>query len=89
MIKKYGKSQSHVQKCNTCEYEQVINSSGVLNLESGSVRVYADDDEFSCPNCENTGTAVPNRDSTADSNCGSTAGLDESKLCMLLYYLTH
>ena len=60
MIKKYGKSQSHIQKCNTCEYEQVINSAGVMNLESGSVRVYADDDEFSRPNCENTGTAVPN-----------------------------
>ncbi len=88
MIKKYGKSQSNVQKCNMCEYEQVINSAGVANLESGCVRVYADDDEFFCPNCENTDAAVPNCESTTGSKCGSTAGLDESKLCMLLYYLT-
>ena len=87
MIKKYGKSQSHIQKCNTCEYEKVINSAGVMNLESGSVRVYADDDEFSCPNCENTGTAVPNCDSTAGSNCGSTAGLEESKFCACSYII--
>ena len=86
MIKKYGKSQSHIKKCNMWEYEQVINSAGVMNLNSGCVRVYTDDDQFSCPNCENIGTAVPNCDTTG-SNSESTTGLDESKLCMYSYHL--
>ena len=66
---KYGESHLHVQKCNTCDYEQVINSAGVISSESGCVRVYAEDDKFACPNCQNKANPVDE--------------MHESKLCML------
>ena len=51
LVSKYGQGESHLQKCPTCEYEEELKTSGVHVSEGGPVRVYAADDEFSCPNC--------------------------------------
>ena len=52
MVSKYGAGETKTQKCKSCSYEQVIYSSGVHVSESGSVRVYGDEDTFHCPNCD-------------------------------------
>lgn len=51
MINMYGKGESHLQKCPTCDYEEELKSGGVHVTENGAVIVYANDDQFSCPNC--------------------------------------
>ena len=66
---KYGESHSHVQKCNTWDYEQVINSAGVISSEWSCVKVYTEGDEFACPNRQNKADPVD--------------VMHESKLCML------
>lgn len=55
LIQKYGEGGRHVRKCDTCHYEQVIHSAGVHVSPDGSIKVYAEPDEFSCPNCEQEG----------------------------------
>ena len=52
MVSKYGAGETKTQKCKSCSYEQVIYSSGAHVSESGSVRVYGDEDTFHCPNCD-------------------------------------
>lgn len=57
MAAKYGEGTSYIQRCDTCTYEQEINTEGVHVSEIGSVRVYSANDEFRCPHCsENTNT---------------------------------
>ena len=45
-MQKYGQGEVSIQKCETCNYEKIIHSSG------GCVKVYSEDDGFSCPNCD-------------------------------------
>lgn len=52
LTQKYGKGKTSLRKCETCDYEQVIQSAGVHASESGAIKVYADDDKFSCPKCD-------------------------------------
>ena len=52
LTQKYGKGKTSLRKCETCDYEQVIQSAGVHVSESGPIKVYADDDKFSCPKCD-------------------------------------
>lgn len=52
LTQKYGKGKTSLRKCETCDYEQVIQSAGVHVSESGAIKVYADDDKFSCPKCD-------------------------------------
>ena len=41
-----------MRKCETCEFEQTVRTAGThVNGDKGSVMVFADDDEFVCPNC--------------------------------------
>ena len=68
---KYG--ESHMFQNVTRDYEQVINLAGVISSESGCVRVYIEDDKFTCPNCQNKANPVDE--------------MHESKLCMLLFIL--
>lgn len=51
MVEKYGQGEITIQKCQTCGNEQMIRSAGVHVTEGGSVMVFADQDEFSCPRC--------------------------------------
>ena len=51
MREKYGNGESYIRKCETCDFEMEMRSSGVNVSEGGSVSVYADEDEFCCPNC--------------------------------------
>lgn len=50
--RKYGEGENSIRKCETCDYEQVIYSGGVHETEDGCLRVYAEEDKFSCPNCQ-------------------------------------
>jgi hypothetical protein len=52
LTQKYGKGETHVRKCDSCDYEQLIHSGGVHASASGVLKVYAYKDEFSCPNFE-------------------------------------
>ena len=52
LTQKYGKGKTRLRKCETCDYEQVIQSAGVHVSESGAIKVYANDDNFSCPKCD-------------------------------------
>jgi hypothetical protein len=36
----------------TCTYEQEIQTEGVHVLDSGTVKLYSDDDCFHCPKCD-------------------------------------
>ena len=51
LIYKYGKGSTQIHKCQTCEYEEKIYSEGTRITEGGSVMVYAEQDDFVCPNC--------------------------------------
>ena len=53
MCEKYGYGKRDSRKCGSCNYEQVLRSTGVHISEGGSISVYADEDEFSCPNWDN------------------------------------
>ena len=52
LVQKYGQGEVSIQKCETCNYEKIIHSSGVHHDEGGCVKVYSEEDEFSCPNCD-------------------------------------
>lgn len=52
LVEKYGKGNIGTRKCSSCSYEQAIQRSGVHADESGCVQVYAEDDKFICPNCD-------------------------------------
>lgn len=52
LTQKYGQGESYLRKCATCNYEQIIQTAGVHVLTGGVIKVYTDDDEFACPNCE-------------------------------------
>ena len=52
LTQKYGKGKTSLRKCETCDYEQVIQSADVHISESGAIKVFADDDKFSCPKCD-------------------------------------
>lgn len=52
LVQKYGQGEVSIQKCETCNYEKIIHSSGVYHDEGGCVKLYSKDDEFSCPNCD-------------------------------------
>ena len=52
LVDKYGKGENFVKKCQTCDYEQVIHTSGVHTSVGGSLMVYSEEDKFSCPNCD-------------------------------------
>jgi Zn finger protein HypA/HybF involved in hydrogenase expression len=41
-----------MQKCHTCNYEQKIYTGGVHESDTGSLRVYSEDDQFHCPRCD-------------------------------------
>ena len=52
LVEKYGQGEVYVRKCETCEFEQTVRTAGThVNGDNGSVMVFADDDEFVCPNC--------------------------------------
>ena len=51
IIDKYGEGSTQIHKCQTCEYEEKIYSGGTHITEGGSLMVYAEGDEFVCPNC--------------------------------------
>jgi len=52
ITQKYGKGKTNLRKGETCDYEKVIQSAGIHVSESGAIKVYADDDKFSCPKCD-------------------------------------
>ena len=43
-----------MKKCDTCDFQQECYTEGVHVLETGLVRVYSEDDEFCCSNCDGT-----------------------------------
>ena len=51
LIEKYGGGETFTRKCDTCDYEQEVRSEGVHVSNGGSIQVFSDEDEFSCPNC--------------------------------------
>ena len=52
LVEKYGQGEVYVRKCETCKFEQTVRTAGThVNGDNGSVMVFADDDEFVCPNC--------------------------------------
>lgn len=52
MEERYGSGHTFTERCQTCGYESdIMLSSGVHVSESGSVKVYCEDDSFFCPNC--------------------------------------
>ena len=52
LVDKYGKGENFVKKCQTCDYEQAIHTSGVHTSAGGSLMVYSEEDEFCRPNCD-------------------------------------
>ena len=51
LVEKYGQGEVYVRKCETCEFEQTVRTAGThVNGDKGSVMVFADDEEFICPN---------------------------------------
>jgi len=49
----YGAGVVFNEICVLCGYEsEELYSSGVHESESGSLRIYDEDDVFKCPNCE-------------------------------------
>ena len=63
LMDKYGEGSTQIHKCQTCEYEKKIYSGGTHISEGGSLMVYAEEDEFVCPNCDPS--AVDGNDSDA------------------------
>ena len=51
LTQKYGQGETYLTKCETCNYEQIIQTAGVHVLTGGVIKVYSDDDEFVRPNC--------------------------------------
>ena len=51
MAQRYGHGETYTRKCQTCEYEQEIQTEGVHILDSGIVKAYTNEDEFHCPKC--------------------------------------
>ena len=51
LVDKYAQGKKSVRKCQTCDHEQVIHTGGVHVTEGGSLKVYDEEDMFSCPNC--------------------------------------
>ena len=51
LMQNYGHGEVYLKKCDTCDYEQPIRTNGVHVNEGGSVMMYADHNEFVCPNC--------------------------------------
>ena len=51
LVQKYGEGTVTVKKCDSCTYEKEIHSSGVHESEGGSLKIYSEEDEFSCPKC--------------------------------------
>ncbi|XP_044183032.1 uncharacterized protein LOC122947312 [Acropora millepora] len=43
LVQKYGQGEVSIQKCETCNYEKIIHSSGVHHDEGGCVKVYSED----------------------------------------------
>ena len=64
LVEKYGQGETCTRKCKTCDFEQEIRSGGVHMSEGGSVMVFSNEDEFSCPNCNS------NTSNQATRNCG-------------------
>ena len=52
LVQKYGQGEVSIRKCETCNFKKIIHSSGVHHDEGGCVKVYSEEDEFSCPNCD-------------------------------------
>ena len=48
---RYGKGTMFTEKCPKCGTTESLFSSGVHESESGSLRVYCEDDIFVCPKC--------------------------------------
>ena len=51
LIRKYGQGENYIRMCQTCDYEKVVYTGGVHQAEGGSLMVYAEEEEFLCPNC--------------------------------------
>ena len=75
LMEKYGEGSTHIHKCQKCEYEQNIYSEGTHVTEGGSLMVYAEEDEFICPNCG---------PSTADGN-DNAVGKSNIKCCSFIF----
>ena len=41
-MQKYGQGEVSIRKCETCNFEKIIHSSGVHHDEGGCVKVYSD-----------------------------------------------
>ena len=50
-MQKYGQGEVSIRKCETCNFEKIIHSGGVHH-DGGCVKLYSEEDEFSCPNCD-------------------------------------
>lgn len=45
-MQKYGQGEVSIRKCDTCNFEKKIHSSGVHHDEGGCVKVYSEEDEL-------------------------------------------
>lgn len=50
-MNKYGRGKLFSEKCQNCGHKEELLTDGVHESESGGIRVYAEDDMFSCGKC--------------------------------------
>lgn len=61
MRKKYR--VTYEKKCDTCDFRQEICTEGVHESEAGVIRVFSEEDVFSCPNCDGSNVADQDQES--------------------------